>query len=74
MAPTADFYKRMKITGLLCMVPFVLGAGPCGGYYLGCYLVARFALPQWVTTLCVVLGIAASVQETIRIFRAAIKA
>ena len=74
MMRKSEVYARLKIAGMLSLVPFILGAGPFCGWYLGIYLQGKFNAPAWALYLCVAAGIAASVQETIRIIRIAIKA
>lgn len=69
----ADIYKWVKIGGLLSFLPFVLGAGPIAGYFLGNYLEKRFGLPAYVSIVTVTIGIIASLRETIRIVRMALR-
>lgn len=70
----ADVYRWIKIGGLLSFLPFVLGAGPIAGYVLGSYLERRFGLPVYVSILLVTVGFIASIKETIRIVKMALKA
>lgn len=70
----ADLYKWLKIGGLLSFLPFVLVAGPLGGYILGNYLEKRFNLPSYVSGICITVGFIASLKETIRIIKITLKA
>ena len=69
----ADFYKWIKIAGLLSFLPFVLGAGPIAGYVLGSYLEHKFGLPAYVSIVLVTIGFMASLKETIKVVRAALR-
>lgn len=69
----ADVYRWIKIGGLLSFLPFVLGAGPIAGFYLGKYLEQRFGLPVYVSIILVTIGFIASLKESVRIVRMAIK-
>jgi len=69
----ADLYKWIKIGGLLSFLPFVLGAGPIAGFLLGNYLEKRFTLPPYVSIVLVTIGFAASLKETIRIVKIALR-
>ena len=69
----ADFYRWVKIGGLLSFLPFVLVAGPMAGYFLGSYLEKRFGLPAYVSLTLITIGFLASLRETIKIVRLAIK-
>ena len=68
-----EFYRRVKIGGLLIFIPFILVAGPLGGYIAGDYLEKRFALPSYLPITLAAIGFIASVGETIRIIRIALK-
>ena len=69
----ADLYKWIKIGGLLSFLPFVLGAGPIAGYFLGNYLERRFRLPAYISIALVTIGFLASLKETIRIIKIALQ-
>lgn len=66
-------YKWIRIGGLLSFIPVILVTGPMAGYFLADYLKARFGFPSYTYPVCVVIGFAASVRETIRIIRLALK-
>ena len=69
----SDMYKRIKIIGILSFLPFVLGAGPIAGYVLGSYLEHRFGLPVYVSIVLVTIGFVASLKETIKIVKIALR-
>ena len=69
----ADLYEWIKIGGLLSFLPFVLGAGPIAGFYLGSYLEHRFGLPNYVSIILAAIGFMASLKETIRIVKIALR-
>ena len=70
----ADFYKWVKIGGLLSFLPFILAAGPLFGYILGSYLEKRFGLPAYASIISITVGFAVSVRETVRIVKIALQA
>ena len=72
MPPKA--FKWIKVSGLLALLPIVLAVGPLTGYIAGDWLVTYFKLPPYITIICVILGFAAAVQESIRIIKAALHA
>jgi hypothetical protein len=69
----ADLYRWIKIGGLLSFLPFILGAGPIAGFYLGSYLEKKFGLPSYVSIVLITVGFMASVRETIRIVKIALR-
>lgn len=69
----ADFYKWIKIGGLLSLLPFILVAGPLAGFYLGSYLEKRFDLPPYVSLALITVGFVGSIRETIRAIRIALR-
>ena len=69
----SDLYKWIKIGGLLSFLPFVLAAGPLGGYMLGSYLEKRFGLPAYILVISITVGFAVSVRETVRIVKIALR-
>lgn len=68
-----DLYKWIKIGGLLSFLPFVLAAGPIAGFFLGSWLEKKFSLPAYVSIVFITIGFAASLRETIRIVKLALK-
>lgn len=69
-----NFYKWIKIGGILSFIPFVLAAGPIAGYFLGSYLEAKFHFPQYTSVISVTIGIIGSTVEVIRIIKIALRA
>ena len=67
-------YKWIRISGLLSFIPILLAAGPLAGYFLADYLEKGFNFPGWTSAVCVTIGFIASVRETVRIIRLALKA
>jgi len=63
-------YSTIRIMGLGSLIPFVLAAGPLGGYLLGTYVVGRFAWPQYISHIFVVIGFLGSMTETYKIIKA----
>jgi hypothetical protein len=68
-----EIYNRIKVAGLLSLVPFVLAAGPFAGYMASGYLEKRFGTPAYLTYVFVIVGFAAGVKETIRIIKITLK-
>ncbi|MEI8176696.1 MAG: AtpZ/AtpI family protein [Candidatus Omnitrophota bacterium] len=66
---TTETVKLIKITGMVLYIPIVLATGPFGGYMAGQYLQKKFTLGAWVLYLCIALGFAAAVTETVRALR-----
>lgn len=66
-------YTRIKTAGFLMVIPIVLVSGPLGGYLIADLLIKNVNFPGYATIICVILGFAASVRETIKILRIAIK-
>lgn len=74
MAETkSGFYRWVKIGGSLSLIPFILAAGPLGGYFLGDYLDKVLGL-RHASWICMFIGIAGSAYETVRVIRFALKA
>ena len=71
--PSSDFYKRVKIAGLISFIPFILAAAPLSAYFAGEYLKDRFGLPGFVTFLSIALGLLVAIREIFRIIKQVIK-
>lgn len=71
-SPTA--YKWIRVAGLLTLIPIVLAAAPLAGYIAGDWLIYQLGFPRHTTIVCVIIGFATSVRETIKIIQAALKA
>ena len=69
----ADFYRWIKIGGLLSFLPFVLVAGPVAGYILGNYLEKKYGTPVYLLIVLITIGFAASLKEAIRIVKLALR-
>jgi len=69
----ADLYKNIKLTGLILFIPFVLPSGPIAGYYCADFLVKKYGLPNYLYAVLVAIGLLASLLETIRIIKLAVK-
>jgi hypothetical protein len=67
-------YKWIRIGGLLSFIPFVLAAGPIGGYLAGDFLEKKFALPHYVSAILIIAGFLGSAFETVKIIKAALTA
>ena len=66
-------YGWVRTAGLLAIIPIILALGPLAGYFIADMLIKKFALPGYTAAICVIMGFAASVQETIKIIRIALK-
>ncbi|MFA5096037.1 MAG: AtpZ/AtpI family protein [Candidatus Omnitrophota bacterium] len=67
--PSKEFYKRIKIAGLISYIPVMLAAPALAGFFLGDYLQRRFNLPFYVLIIFVFLGLIIGIRESIRIIR-----
>lgn len=70
----AELYRWIKIGGLLSFLPFVLASGPVAGFFLGSYLEKKFGTPVYVSIVIITVGFIASLRESIRIVRMALRA
>ena len=66
-------YKWIKIGGLLSFIPIAMAAGPLAGYFIADYLEKKFAFPNFTSAICIIVGFIASVMETVKIIRMALK-
>jgi len=69
----AELYRWIKISGLLSFIPFILVSGPFAAYFLGDFLEKRFRSPHYISVILIVIGFAASIKETIRVIRIALR-
>lgn len=69
MASSQDVYKRVKIAGLLLMIPATLAAMPVAGYVAAVFLRKKFAFPEFWCSVMAAVGLAAGIRETIRIIK-----
>ncbi len=68
-----EFYRRIKIFGLLSFIPIVLVSAPLAGYFLGDFLRKRFNWSNYVTLAFTALGFILAAKEVIRIIRISMK-
>lgn len=68
-----EIYGWLRTAGLLAIIPIILLAGPLGGYLIADLLIKKIGLPVQVAVICVILGFIASVRETIKIIRIALR-
>jgi hypothetical protein len=67
-------YKWIKIGGLLSFLPFVMAAGPLGGYLVGDLLQQKLRFPPITMAICINLGFLGSAVETVRVITMALRA
>ncbi len=67
-------YKWIKIGGLLSFLPFVMAAGPLGGYLMGELLQKKLGLPPITMAICIILGFLGSAVETVKVIKMALRA
>ena len=68
-----EFYKRIKIAGMISYIPVMLAAPALAGFFLGDYLQKKFNLPFYISIFCIGLGLIIGIRESIRIIRLALK-
>ena len=73
MAEKEKLYKRIKIAGMLSLIPLILSCSLFAGYYLGSWLKTKFGLSFWVVFVCIMLGLLIAVREIAKIIRIALK-
>lgn len=73
MPPKKEFYKLLKLAGILSYIPIILVSGPLAGYIAGDYLVKKFNLPYYIEFFSIALGFLSSIMETARIIKLAKK-
>ena len=66
-------FRWIKVGGLLTLIPLFLASGPLAGYIAGDWIVKTFGLNHYLTALCVIIGFAASVGETVKVIKMALK-
>lgn len=69
----SEFFLRARQIGILTAVPLVLPLGPLIGYLLGHWIDQKFGIDPFATIVMILLGVAASVRETIRMIREALR-
>jgi len=68
-----DFYKRIKIITVLSVIPFFVAIGPISGYFAGKYFISQFHWDNGFLIVFILLGTLASVIETIKTIKLALK-
>lgn len=69
----AEFYKLVKIGGLIIFIPMILAIGPLTGYFIGNFLEKKLGFAPYISLACIALGFVASAREIIRIINIMIK-
>ena len=64
-----EFYKRIKIAGMISYIPIMLAVSPLAGFFLRDYLQKKFHLPFYFLIICIAMGIVVGIKESIRIIR-----
>lgn len=64
-----EFYKRIKIAGIISFIPVILATGPLSGYFAGYYLEKRFGLGPYVSFVTIGIGVIISIAEVVRVIR-----
>ena len=64
-----ELYRQIKISGMVFFIPLMLAVGPIGGFFIGEYLEKKFGFPRYAVLICITLGFAAGVFETVRIIK-----
>lgn len=68
-----EHFQRIRQIGILTAVPFILPLGPLIGFFLGRWLDRRFGTEPVLVVVLIALGFAASVRETVRMIRDAMR-
>jgi hypothetical protein len=68
-----EIFRWVRTAGLLSIIPIILAGGPLGGYLIADILIKKLTLPGYTAAICVILGFIASIRETIRIIKIALK-
>lgn len=62
-----EFYKRVKVAGMVTFIPIIMAAGPLGGYFFGDFLREKFSLNFYFPLFCAAIGFITSGMEVARI-------
>jgi hypothetical protein len=73
MADKQKLYKRIKIAGLISLIPIIMAVTPLAGFALGEYLQNRFKLGGHIVLVFIALGFLSAIFEIIRIIRLVIR-
>lgn len=66
-------YRRIRVSGLLTLIPIALCVGPLAGFAAGEWLRDTFSLPHWVPAACAACGFLGGVLETVRVIKVALR-
>jgi len=66
-------YQQVMVWAIVAFIPVVLAAGLVAGIIVGDFLEHRFNLPRFVFVICVVVGVASSIQEVVKLIKLAIR-
>ncbi len=69
----AEFYKWVKIGGLIIFIPMILAIGPLMGLFIGGYLEKKLGFAPYISLACMTLGFVTSAREIIKIINMIIK-
>ena len=69
----SELFLRARQIGALTSVPFILLLGPLIGYFTGHWIDHKAGTTPFGTAIFIALGFAASVRETIRLIRQALR-
>ena len=73
MVSREELYKWLKISGMLSFIPIILLTGVFAGYFVGEYLKSKFKLSPSISFICISIGVASSIMESIRIIKQVLK-
>lgn len=69
----SEFFLRARQIGILTSIPLILALGPLIGYFAGSWIDRKFGFYPVGTLALIGLGFAASVRETVRMIREALR-
>lgn len=61
----SEIYKLIKYVGIVSFIPFILVGGPLAGYLIGDFLRNKFKINHNITSILVIIGLIASIRETV---------
>ena len=64
-----EFYRRIKLAGLISFIPVVLITGPLACFFFAKLILKEFKLPNYWLFICVSLGLIAAAMEIVRIIK-----
>jgi len=66
-------YQQIMVVSIIAFIPITLAAGLAAGYIVGSFLKEQFRLPEFVFVVCLVVGVAGSIIEVVKLIRLAIR-